>query len=101
MDIAEAHLLSLEKLIQTQNSHIFNIGNNQGYSIREIIGAVEEVTQMKIPHEISERRKGDPAELIADNKKITKELNWSAKYSDLKTIINTAWEWEKKLSQSI
>ena len=100
MDIAEAHLLSLEKLIQTQNSHIFNIGNNQGYSIREIMGAVEEVTQMKIPHEISERRKGDPAELIADNKKITKELNWSAKYSDLKTIINTAWEWEKKLSQS-
>ena len=99
MDIAEAHLLSLEKLIQTQNSHIFNIGNNQGYSIREIMGAVEEVTQMKIPHEISERRKGDPAELIADNKKITKELNWSAKYSDLKTIINTAWEWEKKLSQ--
>jgi UDP-glucose 4-epimerase len=100
MDIAEAHLLSLEKLIQTQNSHIFNIGNNQGYSIREIMVAVEEVTQMKIPHEISERRKGDPAELIADNKKITKELNWSAKYSDLKTIINTAWEWEKKLSQS-
>jgi UDP-glucose 4-epimerase len=100
MDIAEAHLLSLEKLIQTQNSHIFNIGNNQGYSIREIMGAVEEVTQMKIPHEISERRKGDPAELIADNKKITKELNWSAKYSDLKTIINTAWEWEKKLSHS-
>ena len=101
MDIAEAHLLSLEKLIHTQNSHIFNIGNNQGYSIREIMVAVEEVTQMKIPHEISERRKGDPAELIADNKKITKELNWSAKYSDLKTIINTAWEWEKKLSQSI
>jgi len=101
MDIAEAHLLSLEKLIQTQNSHIFNIGNNQSYSIREIMVAVEEVTQMKIPHEISERRKGDPAELIADNKKITKELNWSAKYSDLKTIINTAWEWEKKLSQPI
>ena len=100
MDIAEAHLLSLEKLIQTQNSHIFNIGNNQGYSIREIMVAVEELTQMKIPHEISERRKGDPAELIADNKKITKELNWSAKYSDLKTIINTAWEWEKKLSHS-
>ena len=98
MDIAEAHLLSLEKLIQTQNSDIYNIGNKQGYSVREIIDMVEEITQTKIPYKISEKRKGDPAELIADNSKITEKLNWRARYSDLNTIINTAWEWEKKLS---
>ena len=98
MDIAEAHFLSLEKLIQTQSSDIYNIGNKQGYSVREIIDVVEDITQTKIPCKISEKRRGDPAELIADNNKITEKLNWRAKYSDLKTIINTAWEWEKKLS---
>jgi len=98
MDIAEAHLLSLEKLIQTQSSDVYNIGNKQGYSVREIIDMVEEITQIKIPYKISEKRKGDPAELIADNSKITEKLNWRARYSDLNTIINTAWEWEKKLS---
>tara|TARA_B100000925_G_scaffold114585_1_gene84843 strand:- start:2175 stop:3152 length:978 start_codon:yes stop_codon:yes gene_type:complete len=100
MDIAEAHLLSLEKLIQTQSSDIYNIGNKQGYSVREIIDMVEKVTQIKISYEISEKRKGDPAELIADNSKISEKLNWKAKYSDLNTIINTAWEWERKLSNS-
>ena len=100
MDIAEAHLLSLEKLIQTQTSDIYNIGNKQGYSVREIIDVVEKVTQIKISYEISEKRKGDPAELIADNSKISEKLNWKAKYSDLYTIINTAWEWERKLSNS-
>lgn len=98
MDIAEAHLLSLEKLIQTQSSDVYNIGNKQGYSVREIIDMVEEITQTKIPCKISEKRRGDPAELIADNSKITEKLNWRAKYSDLNTIVNTAWEWEKKLS---
>ena len=100
MDIAEAHLLSLEKLIQTQTSDIYNIGNKQGYSVREIIDVVEKVTQIKISYEISEKRKGDPAELIADNSKISEKLNWKAKYSDLYTIINTAWKWERKLSNS-
>ena len=100
MDIAEAHLLSLEKLIQTQSSDIYNIGNKQGYSVLEIIDVVEKVTQIKISYEISEKRKGDPAELIADNSKISEKLNWKAKYSDLYTIINTAWEWERKLSNS-
>ena len=61
---------------------------------------VEKVTQIKISYEISEKRKGDPAELIADNSKISEKLNWKAKYSDLNTIINTAWEWERKLSNS-
>ena len=100
MDLAEAHLLSLEKLIKNQKSDIFNIGNNKGFSVKEIIKMAEKVTQSKIPYEITSRRKGDPSELIADNKKISEKLNWSANYSDLKTILETAWEWEKLLSRS-
>ena len=100
MDLAEAHLLSLEKLIKNQKSDIFNIGNNKGFSVKEIIRMAEKVTQSKIPYEITSRRKGDPSELIADNKKISENLNWSANYSDLKTILETAWEWEKLLSRS-
>ena len=100
MDLAEAHLLSLEDLIKTQNSEIYNIGNNQGFSVKEIIKIAETVTNTKIPYEIAGRRKGDPAQLIADNKIIMEKLNWSANYSDLNTIIKTAWEWEKRLSKS-
>ena len=86
------------QIVHDTSSDIYNIGNEQGYSVREIIDMVEEITQTKIPYKISEKRKGDPAVLIADNSKITEKLNWRAKYSDLNTIINTAWEWEKKLS---
>jgi UDP-glucose 4-epimerase len=100
MDLADAHLSSLEKLIKNQKSDIYNIGNNQGFSVKEIISMAEKVTQSKIPYEITSRRKGDPSELIADNKKISENLNWSANYSDLQTILETAWEWEKRLSRS-
>ena len=99
MDLANAHLSSLEKLIKNQKSDIYNIGNNQGFSVKEIISMAEKVTQSKIPYEITSRRKGDPSELIADNKKISENLNWSANYSDLQTILETAWEWEKRLSR--
>ncbi|AFS48742.1 UDP-glucose-4-epimerase [alpha proteobacterium HIMB59] len=97
MDIAEAHLLALEFLKEKQISEIFNIGNNEGFSVKEIIEIAEEITQKKIKVNIQSKRKGDPARLIANNKKITDRLNWSAQYSDLKTIISSAWQWEKKL----
>ncbi len=100
MDLAEAHLLSLQELIKNQKSDIYNIGNNQGFSVKEIISMAEKITQIKIPYEITSRRKGDPSELIADNEKISENLNWSANYSDLKTILETAWKWEKRLSNS-
>ncbi len=100
MDLVEAHLLSLQELIKNQESDIYNIGNNQGFSVKEIISMAEKITKSKITYEITSRRKGDPSELIADNEKISENLNWSANYSDLKTILETAWEWEKRLSNS-
>jgi len=100
MDLAEAHLLALDSLRSKQISNIYNIGNNIGFSVKEIIEIAEEVTQRKIKINIESRRKGDPAQLVANNKKIKEELNWTAQYSDLKTIISSAWQWEQKLLQS-
>ena len=99
MDLVEAHLLALNSLINNGQSAIYNIGNNQGFSVKEIIQAAEAVTQKQIPIEMGERRKGDPAQLIAINQKIIQELNWHPRYSDLNTILSTAWQWEKKLAQ--
>ena len=99
MDLVEAHLLALNSLINNGQSAIYNIGNNQGFSVKEIIQAAETVTQKQIPIEMGERREGDPAKLIANNQKIIQELNWHPRYSDLNTILSTAWQWEKKLAQ--
>ena len=97
MDIVEAHMLAMENLVNTNKSQVFNIGNSKGFSVKQIIQMTKEITKVDIPVEILPRRKGDPAQLIADNKKITNILNWTPKYSDLETIVKTAWNWEKKL----
>ena len=65
--------------------------------LEKIDEVIEKSSQKKISIEIADRRKGDPGQLVADNKKIKKKLNWSAQYSDLKTIISSAWNWEQKL----
>ena len=97
MDLAEAHLLALDRLSQTQLSDVFNVGNNEGFSVKEIIEVAKKVTNQEMDIEIHSRRKGDPAELIADNQKIKSELNWTAKHSGLGKIISSAWQWEQKL----
>ena len=97
LDLAEAHLLGLNKLSQSQLSEVYNIGNSQGFSVREIIEAAKKITGKKMDIEIQSRRKGDPAKLVADNQKIKSELNWTAKNSDLDKIISSAWQWEQKL----
>ena len=100
MDLVEAHLLALDNLAINQTSNIFNIGSNNGFSVNDIIQVAEEVSKKKIPTIIGSKRKGDPSKLVADNKKISRELNWIPQYSDLKTIISTAWNWEQKLTAS-
>ena len=97
MDIVEAHMLAMENLVNTNKSQVFNICNIKGFSVKQIIQMTKEITKVDIPVKILARRKGDPAQLIADNKKITNILNWNPKYSDLETIVKTAWNWEKKL----
>ena len=97
MDIVEAHILAMENLTITNKSQVFNIGNKKGFSVNQIIQMAKEITKVDIPFKIQGRRKGDPAELIADNKKIMNLLNWNPKYSELETIVKSAWNWEKTI----
>ena len=93
-DLADAHIRALEYLKSNNNSTIINIGTGEGYSVKEIIDMSKEITGINIKQEIIERRAGDPAVLIADNKKAKEVLGWTPKY-DLRKTIQTAWNWHK------
>lgn len=95
MDLANAHLLALDKIIEDGKSGIYNLGNGRGFSVKEVIEVSRKVTGQKIKAEIAPRREGDPETLIASSKKAEEELNWKPKYNSLETIIDTAWKWHK------
>ncbi len=96
-DLAEAHLLSLEYLLDGGKSDIFNCGYGYGFSVKEIISIVKKVTEVDFPVENAPRRKGDPPILIADNSKIKNLLKWKPQFNDIELIIKSAWNWERKL----
>lgn len=91
-DLAQAHILALEALEEHEELH-FNLGNGNGFSVKEVVETVREVTGKDIPAEVVERRPGDPDTLIADSTKIREMLGWQPKYTDLKSIIQSAWDW--------
>lgn len=93
-DLAEAHALALEYLNDNNPSTAINIGTGDGYSVKEIVEAARDVTGIDIKSEITGRRAGDPAVLVADNSKAKKTLGWKPEYG-LKRIIETAWNWHK------
>jgi UDP-glucose 4-epimerase len=93
-DLAEAHALALER-IAPGSKLAYNVGIGRGYSVREVIRTVEEVTGKAVPVKESPRRAGDPAELVADATKIRRELGWTPKYADLRSILETAWNWHR------
>ena len=94
-DLAEAHLLALEKLQAGQGMH-YNLGIGRGYSVREVIRTVEDVTGKKVPVKEGPRRAGDPPVLIASSAKVQKELGWKPRYTELRPIVETAWNWHSK-----
>jgi UDP-glucose 4-epimerase len=94
IDLAEAHLKALEYLNENNKSIIVNLGTGSGYSVKEIIDYAREITSREINSVIGPRRTGDPAVLIADNKKAKDILGWIPKYG-LKEIISSAWEWHR------
>ncbi len=96
-DLSEAHVLALEYLAAGGSSKIYNCGYGHGYSVKEVVDKVKDVTRIDFPVRYVERRPGDPPALIADTSKIRKELGWTPQYDDLEYIIKTAWDWEKKL----
>jgi len=93
-DLCSAHLLALEYLISGGDSCQYNMGNGQGYSIREVIDTVKQVTGTSFDVIKEGRRDGDPEKLIADSEKIRNNLGWQPRFPDLKTIITHAWDWE-------
>lgn len=88
-DLAQAHLLAIEKEVAGG----FNLGNGEGYSVKEVIQTAREVTGRPIPAEVGPRRPGDPDRLVACSDKARGELGWSPAQADLKTIIESAWRW--------
>lgn len=100
-DLSSAHLLSLKSLEKRQGSQIFNCGYGIGHSVFDVIRSVEKITGKKLPVRICPRRPGDPPALIADSQKIKSTLNWCAKHDNLDYIIESAWNWEKKLATKV
>lgn len=92
-DLAQAHILALDHLLQGDESDVFNLGNGVGFTVKEVIDVARAVTGHPIPAETCPRRAGDPAQLIASSKKAVEQLGWKPKYNDLNTIIASAWKW--------
>ena len=92
-DLANAHVLALNKIINDRSLSIYNLGNGKGYSIMEVIDTAKKVTGKEITIIKSKRRQGDPPVLISSPEKAKTELLWKPKFSDLESIIRTAWNW--------
>jgi UDP-glucose 4-epimerase len=97
-DLADAHVLALETLRAANDDEplICNLGNGQGFSVREVIESARRVTGHPIPAKIHPRRPGDPAVLVASSQKAMRELGWKPRYTQLDEIIRTAWLWHQK-----
>ncbi|RAT98740.1 UDP-glucose 4-epimerase GalE [Brevibacillus sp. Leaf182] len=95
LDLAEAHVLALRAMEDGQPSRAINVGTGQGYSVRQVIEMARSVTERDIQVLETERRLGDPAILVARVDEIMDRLGWTPKYSDLKTMIQSAWVWHQ------
>jgi UDP-glucose 4-epimerase len=99
-DLAAAHVAALEKLIETPSeSYVMNCGYSRGFSVLEVLDAVDRVTGVTVERRLEPRRAGDPGALVSDNRKILATLDWRPKRDDLDTIVADALAWEKKLAE--
>ena len=98
-DLADAHILSLEYLNKNNQSNQFNLGNGQGFSVREVIESFKRVTGRNFNVTQTQRREGDPAILIGSSKKAKDTLGWDPQYVNIDKIIETAWNWHQKLNK--
>lgn len=99
-DLAAAHVIALEALVaDPETSHTLNCGYGHGYSVMQVLDAVDRVTNLTIARSIEGRRAGDPDELISDNREIKARFGWQPRYDDLDTIVAHALQWERKLGE--
>ncbi len=96
-DLSQAHVAALEYLLDGGDSTFINLGNGNGYSVREVIEAAKRVTDREIKVETAPRRAGDPSRLIAEAKKAREVLGWAPKYPEIDKIIESAWKWHSQL----
>ncbi len=94
-DLALAHIAALEHLLGGGASNKFNAGTGKGFSVKEVIRSVEQVTGKKVPYTMGPKRDGDPAELVADSTKLQTALRWKPQFADLNKIVETAWKFEQ------
>ena len=95
-DLASAHVLALQALRAGKPSGFYNLGNERGYSVREVIAAVERISGLRVPVTLSPRRPGDPAALVSDATRAREELGWRPAYPGLDDMVRTAWGWHQK-----
>jgi len=96
LDIAQAHMLAMEALADEPRNGPYNIGSSLGHSVREVLRAVEEVTGRRLKVRVGSRRQGDPAILVASPERIMRELGWKPRFSGLRDIVQSAWDWKQK-----
>lgn len=96
-DLADAHLRALDYIRSGGTANAFNLGNGRGYSVREVIGAVERVTGLNVPFVMGARRAGDPATLVGDAQRAKCDLGWVPEYADLDVIVAHAWAYRRNL----
>jgi UDP-glucose 4-epimerase len=92
-DLASAHRLALERTLEKGTSSVYNLGTGVPHSVLQVITAVERATGMAVPWSLAPRRPGDPSALYAAADKAQRELGWTPQFSDLDTIVKTAWAW--------
>ncbi|MFD2140752.1 UDP-glucose 4-epimerase GalE [Ancylobacter oerskovii] len=93
VDLADAHVLALQRLLRGETGGTFNLGTGEGYSIRQVLGVIEDVTGLRLPEVVGGRRAGDPAILVANATRARDELGFETRHSGLRQIIETAWRW--------
>ncbi|MDT2048105.1 MULTISPECIES: UDP-glucose 4-epimerase GalE [Bacillaceae] len=92
-DLADAHVLALEKLARDNTSGTYNLGNGNGFTVKEVIDAARKVTNHSIPAIVAPRRAGDPAKLVASSQRAMDELGWNPRYTSMEQMIESAWKW--------
>jgi len=95
LDLAQAHLLAVRHLRESGDSRRYNLGNGQGFSVKQVIDTVERVSGLPVPREEGPRRAGDPARLIAASDRVRADWGWSPKFPELETIVQHAWNWHR------
>jgi UDP-glucose 4-epimerase len=95
-DLASAHLKAVEFMRDHEGAHIFNLGNGEGFSVREVIAAAERVTGQEVSYDMVARRPGDPPTLVASGQRARELLGWQPEFTDLDDILASAWDWHTK-----